>query len=398
MDLEYRIAKKLPDAQENIILQVVGASMKVPGCISFAMGSPAVESIPVDILKECAREAFDENPMAVLQYGPMAGDAALAEWIKNRVITAKGASEKDNKVLILTGSGKALGLVPRTLCDENDEVYMDAFTFPNAYISVRNVGGMAIGIPMDEDGMLPEELEKVAASGKGKYIYLIPNFQNPTGRTMSLQRRREIYEIAKKYNLIIYEDDPYGDVRFTGDDVPTFKSIDVDNRVLYVGSFSKTLSAGLRVGYIYGPSQLIDKLAAVRSGDGQDPLFNQIIIRKCLEKLSFTDHLDNVQRIYGRKAKLMAEILQKECSSRCRVETPSGGMFARVTMPEDVDIDEFQAAVLNSGVAVVKSAAFAVDAAKPGHGIRLNFSAPTDENIIKGSRLFAKLTRDFCDK
>ena len=246
--------------------------------------------------------------------------------------------------------------------------------------------------------MLPEELEKAAAGGKGKYIYLIPNFQNPTGRTMSLERRRAIYKIAQKYNLIIYEDDPYGDVRFSGEDVPTFKSIDGDNRVLYVGSFSKTLSAGLRVGYIYGPTQLIDKLAAVRSGDGQDPLFNQIIIRKCLEKLSFTEHLANVQRIYGRKAKLMADILQKECSTRCRVEAPSGGMFAWVTMPEDVDIDEFAAKALASGVAVVKSAAFAVDATKPGHGIRLNFSAPTDENIIKGSRLFAQLTRDFCDK
>ena len=396
--MEYKVAKKLPDAQENIILQVVSASMRVPGCISFAMGSPAAESIPVDILKECAHEAFEENPMAVLQYGPMAGDAALAEWIKQRVITAKGASREDNKVIILTGSGKALGLVPRTLCDEGDEVYMDAFTFPNSYISVRNVGGIAIGIPMDEDGMLPEALEKAAASGRGKYIYLIPNFQNPTGRTMSLERRKAIYRIAQKYNLIIYEDDPYGDIRFTGEDVPTFKSIDVDNRVLYVGSFSKTLSAGLRVGYIYGPTQLIDKLAAVRSGDGQDPLFNQIIIRKCLEKLSFTEHLTNVQRIYGRKAKLMAEILQKECSARCRVEAPSGGMFAWVTMPEDVDIDKFTAKALESGVAVVKSAAFAVDAASPGHGIRLNFSAPTDENIIKGSRLFAKLTRDFCDK
>lgn len=396
--MEYKVAKKLPDAQENIILQVVSASMRVPSCISFAMGSPAAESIPVDILKECAHEAFEENPMTVLQYGPMAGDAALAEWIKQRVITAKGASREDNKVIILTGSGKALGLVPRTLCDEGDEVYMDAFTFPNSYISVRNVGGIAIGIPMDEDGMLPEALEKAAASGRGKYIYLIPNFQNPTGRTMSLERRKAIYRIAQKYNLIIYEDDPYGDIRFTGEDVPTFKSIDVDNRVLYVGSFSKTLSAGLRVGYIYGPTQLIDKLAAVRSGDGQDALFNQIIIRKCLEKLSFTEHLTNVQRIYGRKAKLMAEILQKECSARCRVEAPSGGMFAWVTMPEDVDINEFTAKALESGVAVVKSAAFAVDAASPGHGIRLNFSAPTDENIIKGSRLFAKLTRDFCDK
>ena len=395
--MDYKIASRLPEAQENIILQVVAKSMQIPDCISFAMGSPAVESIPVELLQECTEEAFKENPLAVLQYGPMAGDAKLAAWIKDRVVAAKGAAATDNKVIILTGSGKALGLVPRTLCDMGDEVYMDEFTFPNAYISVRNVGGVAVGIPMDEDGMLPDALEVAAQSGKGKYIYLIPNFQNPTGRTMSLARRRKIYELAQKYDLLIYEDDPYGDVRFSGEAVPSFKSLDVDNRVLYVGSFSKTLSAGLRVGYIYGPSALMDKMAAVRSGDGQDPLFNQLIIRKCLEKMSFEEHLGKVQSIYGRKARLMAEILREECSPKCRVELPEGGMFAWVTLPEAVNVDAFSEAALQQGVAVVKSGAFAVDAAKPGHGLRLNFSAPQDEAIIKGCRIFARLTHEFCD-
>lgn len=395
--MEYKTASRLPEAQENIILQVVAQSMKVPGCVSFAMGSPAVDSIPVELLQTCVQETFSENPMTVLQYGPMAGDAKLAEWIANRVVTAKGAARENNSVMLLTGSGKALGLVPRTLCDNGDEVYMDEFTFPNAYISVRNVGGVAVGITMDEDGMVPEALEEAAKSGKGKYIYLIPNFQNPTGRTMSLERRKAIYEIARKYELLIYEDDPYGDVRFKGEAVPTFKSFDEDNRVLYVGSFSKTLSAGLRVGYIYGPAKLLARIASVKGADGQDTLFNQIVIRKCLEKLPFEEHLQNVQSIYGRKAALMADILRKECSEKCRFEEPDGGMFAWVTMPEGVDIDAFCAEALKRGVAVVKSGAFAVDESNPGHGIRLNFSAPSDEAIVKGSKLFAELTREFCD-
>ena len=394
--MEYRVAKKLPPPMENIILQVVAASQKVPGCISFAMGSPAVDSIPVQVIQESVEEVFTENPMALLQYGPMAGDAELAAWIKNRVVQAKGASPENNSVMILTGSGKALGLVPRTLCDEGDEVYMDEFTFPNAYISVRNVGGVAIGIPMDEDGMLPEALEEAAKSGKGKYIYLIPNFQNPSGRTMSLERRKAIYAIASKYNLLIYEDDPYGDVRFTGEDVPSFKSLDVDNRVLYVGSFSKTLSAGLRVGYIYGPVGVMKSMVAVRGGDGQDPLFNQKIIMRTLKKLDFEEHLANVRKIYGAKASLMQETLTKYCAPACKVEMPEGGMFAWVTMPEAVDLEQFSQEALSNGIAVVKSGAFAVDEANGGHAFRLNFSAPKDADIVKGCEIFGRLTHKYC--
>lgn len=396
--MAYRLAKKLPEGQRNIILEVVAKSMKKPGCISFAMGSPAVDSIPVELLQQCTEEVFRENPLAVLQYGPMAGDAKLAEWIKNRVCSAKGASSENNMVVLLTGSGKALGLVPRTLCDEGDEVYVDALTFPNSYNSALNVGAKPIGILMDEDGMLPEALEKAAMSGKGKYIYVIPNFQNPTGRTMSLERRKAIYAIAQKYQLLIYEDDPYGDIRFTGEEVPSFKSIDVDNIVLYVGSFSKTLSAGLRVGYIYGPTPVMQKLMAVKTGDGQDPLFNQLIIRKCLEKMDFEEHLAKIREIYGRKARLMAETLASSCAKSCRVEMPEGGMFAWVNIPEQVDIDAVAEAALEKGVAVVKSEAFAVDAKQAGHAFRLNFSAPTDEAIVKGCRLFGEVTQEFCDK
>lgn len=394
--MEYKIAKKLPQAQRNIILEIVAKSQKIPGCISFAMGSPAVDSIPVEVLQECANEVFAENPLAILQYGPMAGDAQLAAWLKKRVVEAKGASPDNNSIMILTGSGKALGLVPRTLCDEGDEAYVDEFTFPNSYNSVFNVGATAIGIPMDEDGMLPEALDKAAQSGKGKYVYLIPNFQNPSGRTMSLARRKEIYAVAQKHDLIIYEDDPYGDIRFTGEEVPSFKRMDVDNRVLYVGSFSKTLSAGLRVGFIYGPNPIMQKMAGVRVADGQDPLFNQKIIMRCIEKLDFDEHLANIRKIYGRKAELMNKTLLEHCHPACKIEAPEGGMFTWVNMPEYVDLEALIDAGLAKGVAVVPSAAFAVDSNNPGHAIRLNFSAPTDENIVKGCEIFGKLTQEFC--
>ena len=147
---------------------------------------------------------------------------------------------------------------------------MDAYSFTSGINAVRNVGAKAVGIAMDDFGMIPEALEEQAKKGKGKYIYLIPNFQNPTGITMPLERRKAIYAIAAKYNLFIYEDDPYGEIRFTDNIVPTFKEMDTDNRVIYAGSYSKTLSAGLRVGFLYGPKQAIDAIQALKNNqDGQ---------------------------------------------------------------------------------------------------------------------------------
>ena len=148
---------------------------------------------------------------------------------------------------------------------------MDAYTFSSGINAVRNAGAIPVGIAMDEDGMIPEALAEAAKSGKGKYIYLIPNFQNPTGITMPSERRHAIYEVARQYDLAIYEDDPYGEIRFTDTIEPTFKSFDVDNRVVYAGSYSKTIAAGLRVGYLYGPAEIIDPIQVLRQNPGLVP-------------------------------------------------------------------------------------------------------------------------------
>ena len=229
--MEYRFPEKVMGKRDSMIREIAEKGRTIPGFLSFALGNPASESIPVERLQQCAARVFAEDPMSVLQYGPMEGDQKLAAWIRNRLTGVKKLPEEGQRLLLLTGSGKALGLVPRTLCAEGDRAFCDAFTFPNSFNSVKNVGGVPIGIPMDEKGMIPEALEREAAKGGGKYLYLIPNFQNPTGMTMPLDRRKELYEVARKYDLIIYEDDPYGEIRFAGEPVFPIKSLDKDGRV-----------------------------------------------------------------------------------------------------------------------------------------------------------------------
>lgn len=392
----YKFPEKVMGKRDSLIRDIAEKGRSIPGFLSFALGNPASESIPVERLQQCAAEVFAENPMSVLQYGPMNGDIDLADWVYNRLTQVKKMPGEGQKVLLLTGSGKALGLVPRTLCAEGDRAFCDAFTFPNAFNSMKNVGATPVGIPMDEKGMIPEALEREAAKGKGKYIYLIPNFQNPTGMTMPLERRKELYEVARKYDLLIYEDDPYGEIRFAGEAVPSIKSLDTDGRVLYVGSFSKTLSAGLRVGFLYGAQELVGKIATVKSADGQDPLYNQKIVIKCLKGMDYDAHLKEISAIYGKKCMTMAEGLRQYCAPSCGIHVPEGGMFLWVTVPEMVDIDAMSEAALKAGVGVVKSAAFAVDPVQAGHAFRLNFSAPSLDVIREGVKRFGDVTKDFC--
>ena len=333
--------------------------------------------------------------MSILQYGPATGDHKLLAWIKNRLVRRKGAPEKGNKAMLLAGSGKGLALVPRTLCTEGDAAFCDAFSYPNSFNCMRNAGVVPIGVPADEAGMIPELLEEKARQTPGKYLYLIPNFQNPTGRTMPLERRKEIYRIAQKYDLIIYEDDPYGEIRFRGEEIPSIKSLDTDGRVLYAGSFSKTLSAGLRVGFLYGPDALIDKLISVKDADGQDPLYSQKIIVRCLEKMDYDAHLKSISEVYARKCGLITRGLREHCPDVCRFSSPDGGMFVWVTLPEGTDVIRLNDALIGAGVGAVRSKAFSVMPEDPGHAFRLNFSAPSDTDIRKGTEIFGQTIRKY---
>lgn len=397
--MSFSIPEKSKTKGANVIREVFERGNGIPGFISFGIGNPAPEAIPVDLITKTIKEIAEEEPLQLLQYGPMNGDARLAELTVERLTKKKGFSGTDQGILISNGAGQLLGLVPRTLCNPDDEVYMDEITFTNGFNAVRNAGAKAVGIAMDDDGMIPEALEEAAKSGKGKYIYLIPNFHNPKGITMPLERRKAIYQVAHTYDLLIYEDDPYGEIRFAGEHVPAFKSFDVDNRVLYVGSYSKTLSAGLRVGFLYGPADIVATIQSVKNtSDGQMPLLTQKVVARILDTIDYDAQIQNVCRVYKEKCDAMLDTFRQYASDRVHITVPTGGMFAWMTMPDDVDCDAFFEACIERKVGIIKSFAFATDPSRPGHAFRLSYTVPTVEEIKKGIQILGQLTKEFCDK
>lgn len=396
MSFTFQIPDKATLKGPNFIRKVFERGAGILGFISFGIGNPASEAIPVKAIQEAFDYVVNSKPIELLQYGPMAGDAKLAEQTVERLITVRHMPKEGQQLLISIGAGQDLGLVPRTLCEAGDEVYMDAYTFTNGITAVRNVGAKAIGIPMDDEGMLPEALEERAKSGKGKYIYLIPNFQNPTGITMPLERRKAIYAVAAKYNLFIYEDDPYGEIRFTDHVVPTFKELDVDNRVIYAGSYSKTLSAGLRVGFLYGPKQAIEAIQALKNNcDGQMPLVTQRVVSRLLDVLDYDAQIQHVAKVYKEKADLMMATFRTHGSDKVKFVEPTGGMFLWMTMPDEVDCEAFFEACMEHKVGIVPGAAFAADGVPAGKSFRFSFTYPSKEDIVKGMTMVGQLTKEF---
>ena len=392
---------KLPERSiskgPNFIRDVFERGAGIPGFISFGIGNPAGEVVPVEEIQEAFDYIVHTNPLEILQYGPMQGDTKLAEQTLHRLVHVHHMPTENQQLLLSIGAGQDLGLVPRTVCDVGDEVYMDAYTFTSAINAVRSVGAKAVGIPTDGDGMIPEALKEAAKSGKGKYIYLIPNFQNPTGITMPLERRKAIYEIARAYDLFIYEDDPYGEIRFAGERVPTFKEMDTDNRVLYAGSYSKTISAGLRVGFLYGPSEVIQAIQVMKNNcDGQMPLVTQRVVSHLLEYIDYDEQIQKVCKVYQEKCRVMLDTFREYGSSQVHLTEPTGGMFVWMTLPDHVDCDAFFEEAIARKVGIVKSGAFAADGVQYGQHFRLSYTVPSIDDIRKGMQIIGELTREYC--
>ncbi len=396
--IQYTLPPKATAQKGSFIREIFERGQGIPGFISFGIGNPASEAIPVKIIQQAFAEVVNNQPLDILQYGPMVGSTRLAEQIVERLVTKKNMPKEGQGILISSGSGHCLGLVPRTLCSEGDEVFMDEYTFTNGISAPKSAGAVPVAVAMDDDGMIPEALEEAAKSGKGKYIYLIPNFQNPTGITMSEERRRAIYEVAKKHNLFIYEDDPYGELRFTDTIIPSFKEMDTEDLVLYAGSFSKTLSAGLRVGFLYGPEAIINAIQSIKSAsDGQMPMVTQLVVSKVLDTIDYDEHLKQVSSVYKEKYDIMSAALNSYASNKIKLTNVQGGMFTWMTLPDHVDPDAFFNACMDAKVGIITSAAFSTKGLTTGNSFRLSFSYPTKEKIEEGARILGEVTKRFCD-
>ncbi len=366
-----------------------------PGMIAFSAGNPAPESFPVADMERISKEIFETMSTEALQYGITEGYTPLREKVRARLVSKFAAATDGDDVIIVSGGQQGIELSCKVLCNEGDTVLCEDPSFIGALNAFRSYNVNLVGVKTDEKGLIPEAFEEAVKREKNvRFLYTIPTFQNPTGITLPFERRKEIYRIAVRYGVMILEDNPYGELRFKGEDVPTFKSLDKDGAVIYCGSFSKVLSAGIRLGFVSSPKDVSQKLVVAKQvSDVHTNQFFQILANKFLEECDFDAHVASIRKLYGRKAALMREGLTASTVSvkdKVTFTDPDGGLFMWATLPSGFDVPEFAKKLLEKKVAIVPGVAFAADPKKPVAAFRLNYSTPSDDQIIKGTALLGE--------
>ncbi len=366
-----------------------------PTVISFAAGNPAPEAFPVDVITKLSADIFAEEPINALQYSITEGYPKLRDWLKTD-LTAKGMFTAVYNIIIKSLENQYIETTSKNLSNEPHFIICEDPAFIGSLNAFRSYGVKLVGVPMDEDGMIMYEVEAaLKAKNKNKVIKTIPNFQNPTGKTTTLSRRQQMLELAKKYGVYILEDNPYGALRFAGEDVQNIKELDDSKHVLYAGSFSKVLAPGLRVGYLVGDAEVLAKaVVGLQTSTVHTNIWAQMLTYRFLTTVDFDAHLAKLRDIYRAKCKLMLDGLKSELPDFIRLTNPEGGLFIWGTLPEKYNMNEFCTEVVHRKVALVPGNAFSTDESAISHSFRMNFSTPTDEQIVKGVEILGKAARE----
>lgn len=366
-----------------------------PEVISFAAGNPAPEAFPTDTIAKLSADIFREEPINALQYSITEGYPKLREWLQND-LTKKGLFHSGDQLIITSGAQQAIETTAKILCNEGDVIICENPAFVGSLNAFRSYGVKLAGVPMDDGGMLPDKLEQTLKENPtAKFIYTIPNFQNPTGKTTTLERRKAILALAEKYSVYILEDNPYGALRFEGEDVRSIKELDDKGIVLYCGTFSKTLAPGLRVGYLLGPSEIVAKaVVGLQTSTVHTNIWAQMLTYRFLTTVDFDEHLKKLREIYRHKCRLMLDGLTAELPDFVTFTRPQGGLFIWATLPDRFDMNAFCKGAVQRKVAVVPGNAFSTDENAVSHSFRLNYSTPTDEQIEKGVKILGAAAKE----
>ena len=391
--MEYKFAHQFDHLQASAIREILKFTSD-PEVISFAAGNPASEGIPVDAIREIAAELLKDDPIACLQYSVSEGYTPLRQSIREKMLSREEIVHDFDDLIIMSGAQQGNLLACKVLCNPGDTLVVESPSFIGSLNAFKSNGVNLAGIPLEEDGMDLNALEDLLKTTPNvKLIYVIPNFQNPTGRTMCLEKRKGLYDLACKYDTMILEDNPYGDLRFAGENVPSIKSMDTEGRVIYSGTFSKVLSPGMRVGFVVAPKPVISKIVICKQVD--DVHTNILAQRICHEFLMRTDYLQHIQKlakICQHKCDLMLDQMDKHMDHSITWTKPEGGLFIWATLPDGVDMTDYcTRAVREHKIAVVPGTAFLTDESQTTQSFRLNYSTPSDEEIVKGIEMLGKM-------
>lgn len=362
-----------------------------PEIISFAGGLPAPQTFPLEELTECAIKVRKEDGAGAMQYGPSMGFMKLREDIAarmNRMYNQMGMAEISAKnIIIVTGSQQGLDMTGRVFLDPDDVVLIESPSYLGAIGAFALNRPKFIEVPTDDQGMIPEELEKIIqTTDKIKFLYAIPNYQNPTGICWSLERRKAVMDLCTKYEIPVFEDNPYGDLRFEGEEIAPLISMDPKHLVIYSGTFSKTLAPGMRLAWLVANDEIMAKLDLVKgSTDLHTPSVTQRETALYMENYDFEGHIQENCRLYAARRDAMCEAIKKYFPAEVKCTYPHGGLFLWVELPENIDARKLFSVCVANNVAYVPGDSF-FPASRKKNYFRLNFSyndIPTIEEGIK---------------
>lgn len=394
--MEYNYSDKMKNLKPSAIREIF-KSLADPTIISFSGGNPNPESFPTAEMAKISAELYAENANVALQYSVTEGYPPLRAALAKRLHDRFGIGNENDTTIVVSGGTQGIELACKILCNEGDAVICEDPTFIGALNAFRSNGAKTVGVPAEDGGIDTDALEKtIIEHPEAKMLYIIPTFHNPMGTTMSYEKRRAVYDICKRHGIIILEDNPYGELRFAGEDIPTIKSMDTDGIVIYCSTFSKILSAGMRVGYVTAPDALIQKMVVAKQvEDVHTNIFFQMVCYKYMTECDLEGHIKDICALYEHKASLMLGALDKYMPDCVKYTRPEGGLFIWCTLPETIDCAALVKKALEMKVAVVPGTAFNCDTEAQSRSFRLNYSMPTDEQIEEGVKRLAEAVRSF---
>lgn len=397
--MEFVQSQRMSGVSGSIIRELFKLTA-APDMISFAGGNPSPEAFPTREIADIAYDALSNRGTSMLQYGLSEGYPPLRNEVKRYLKEKYGFPREEDDTLIVSGGQQCADLTAKILLNEGDGVICEELSFVGVLNTLRSYGAKLTGVPMESDGMNLEALKKaMETTPRAKLLYIIPNFQNPTGFTTSWEKRKAIYAMAKEHGLFILEDDPYGELRFEGDPVPPIKSLDTEGIVIHAGSFSKTMAPAFRLGFITANKALIARLIVAKQCTDvhSTTLFQEICYRYMTEH-DYAGHIAMVSRLYGEKCECMLSNMEKYFHPSVRFNRPQGGLFVTAFLPEGMDAYPFVTEGIRRKVACVPGVAFVMDPTRPSNAFRMNYSMPTMEQIETGIRILGQLTWELLDK
>lgn len=374
-------------------------SMTEPDVLFFSGGAPAKEALPVEEIREIAMDIFTREARGVeaLQYGKPAGATDLRQAVVERLLAPKGITATLDNVIIAGGGMEALNMAAQILLEKDDVVLVESPTFVQSIQTFELLEAKCIACKTDNDGYIIADVEEKIKTYSPKAIYVIPTFQNPTGRTTSLERRIELAKLANRYGIVVIEDDPYAEMRYSGKDLPPVIAYDEVGNFIYVNSFSKIFSPGCRLGYVYAVPEIVDKLYDVKTAlNSHTGMISQVLCAEFFNRGYYEPHLEKICDIHRERRDAMMECIEKLMPEGSQCTYPDGGLFAWLELPEHIDTTALLPEAMKEKVAYMPGEKFyASSGPQKKNCMRLSFGGMEPESIKIGMERLAKVIKKF---